>query len=274
MTTNSSTLTPLQQKLAARKPHRKTIDLPGVPGIDGEKVTLQILRKGEASFALAAAYARVDKHAEKIPALRDDKDFVGDLKTIAVLHQAVRDAKDPDACPAFVSPEWMEERLAPAELSALLSAYNAFVAEVYPAGTQHLEPHRLLALLELCAENAGTDIPNEAMLTFSREVLAEMVVRAAVLWKEARDAAVEAEGKLARLVNAGVVPPEEGAEEGDGNLSVYAIRLMARDHGNDLLALSAPRIRTARDAALAMTMLGWKEGSPAWRAVLGEESEG
>lgn len=263
----------LEEQLKARKPHRKALDLvEQIPGITSGKVVVQVLRKSQHSVALEAAYRRLDKKAENVPALKEDRDYVTDLRNIATLHIAIRDAKDPDGYPAFLSPEWMEEHLTPHELSFLLNAYNQFVGEVYPGGSDHLEPHKLIALLELCAEHAGTDIPNTALLSFTREMLAEVVVRAALLVVDAKAEAVEATAKVHVLLSAGVVPPEDGQEPADDALSAYAVRLIAADHENDILVAAAERVRTKRDAEIVMAMLGWKEGSQAWRRVLGEEA--
>lgn len=267
--------TPLRSMLAQRKPHRKEIETSDLPGIQGQKLVLQVLRNSEHNEALALAYTMRDRAAKQTPALRDDEDFFKGLKIVAHLFLACRDAAEPDAYPAFPSADWMQEKIHPAELTILLNRYNGFVGDVFPGGRDVLlESHKLLALLDLLAEHADSDVPNDALARFSHEMLVEVVVRAAVLLKDAKDEIAEMQRREEALASAGVKYPEEGDAVDAGTLSTFAVRLLAREPENDVLTLAAERVRTSRDAELVMSMLGWKEGSPAWRDVLGEEAGG
>lgn len=271
---NNTRSTPLREALAQRKPHRKEIPTEDLPGLEKQKIVLQVLRSAETNEALALAYTLRDKAAKQTPALRDDEKFFEDLKIVAHLFLACRDSAEPDAYPAFPSAEWMQEKLHAAELGVLLNRYNGFVGEVFPGGAETLiEPHKLVALLDMLAEHASTDVPNEALARFSHEMLVEVAVRAAVLLKDAKDENVDLRARLDVLSSAGVVYPEEGGEADAGTLSAFAVRLLASDPGNDLLAESAERVRTKRDAELVMSMLGWKEGASLWKHVLGEDEK-
>jgi hypothetical protein len=272
---NETKETGLRRKLADRKPFRKTIETDDIAGVDLEKLVLQVLRNSEQNEALALAYTLRDRAAKVQPALASDDKFFEGLRIVAHLFVACRDAAEPDAYPAFVSPEWMQEKLHPHELQTLLNRYNAYVGEVFPGGADTLvEPHKLVALLDLCAEHEHDDIPNAALARFSHEVLVEVVIRAAVLLRDAKNDAVEMRARLDVLASAGVVYDEERGAVVDGTISNYAVRLMAEEPRNDVLAAAAERVRTQRDAELVMAMLGWKEGTPSWRRVLGEESGG
>ncbi len=269
--TQAPTKSALQAKLEARAPHQKLVPLgKAFPGIDGEAVTIRLLRKGAQNDALEAALSRIDKLAEKSPALKHDDGFVRELKTIARLFAACRDAKDPNGLPAFPSPEFMERNLSTQEFDFLLNAYNAFDREIHPEGADHLDPEKLVGLLDTCAEHASSDLPNQILLGFSREILAEMVVRGALLRRDALEDARAANEVLDRMKSAGFVPPDERAENETDDISPIGARLLAEDPNDDLLATMATKIRTRRDAALLMAYKGWKEG-PAWRRVMGEE---
>lgn len=274
-TDNDTRTTPLREALAQRKPHRREIDTSDLPGLEKQKLVLQILRSAEHNEALAWAYTLRDRLAKKEAALRDDEALFGQLKKIAHLFVACRDAAEPDSYPAFPHPDWMQEKFHPAELQTLLNRYNSFVAEVFPGGADELiEPHKLVALLDLCAEHADSDIPNEALARFEHVMLVEVVVRAAVMLRDANRQNADMTARLDVLASAGVTYSEEVGEADAGSLSNFAIRLLAEEPQNDVLALAAERVRTQRDAELAMSMLGWKEGSQAWRRVLGEERGG
>lgn len=265
--------TELQKKIEARKPHEKKISLRGFPGLEKDEIVLRVLRKGEAGRALASALARVDELAKLVPALKDDAGFVREQKTIAMLFAAARDAKDPVDLPAFVSPAWMEQHFDTPEFDYLLRAYNRFAGEAHPGGSQHLEPGKLLALLDWIANESDSDAINDELLLFQNEILCEILIRAAVFYRDAKNEAAAERQKIEALAAAGFVPPDDG--EGivavSETLSNFATRLLAQEPTNDLLANAATRIRTARDAELVMALLGWTEGSPSWRRVLGEE---
>lgn len=273
--TQPATKSSLQSKLEARAPHQKLVPLGrSIPGVDGESVMIRLLRKGPQNDALEAALARIDKLAEKTPALRSEDAWVAEQKTIARLFAACRDAKDPDGLPAFASPEEMEKNLYTAEFDFLLNAYNALARETHPQGADHLDPEKLVALLDMCAEHASSDLPNQILLGFSREILVETLVRAAVLRRDALDDARSAVEVLDRMKQAGFVPPDERAEDETDDISPIGARLLAEDPNDDSLAVVATKIRTHRDAAVLMAYKGWAEGSASWRRVMGEERGG
>lgn len=265
--------TELQTKIEARKHHERRVPLKGFPGLEKDAVVVRLLRKSDTNDALAATHFRIARLCEASPSLRESKDFVKDQETISLLFSAYRDVKDPSGMPAFFSPDWMEKHFDGAEISYLLRTYNAFAAEVHPDGSQHLGPDKLEPFLDWIASQEDTDAINDELLLFSPVMLGEALIRAAVLVRDARREAVEARQRLELLAAHGFVPPDdgEGLSAVSETLSIFATRLLAIVPQNDFVANSAPRIRTGRDAELVMTMLGWVEGSPDWRRVLGEE---
>lgn len=272
---NGAHATSLRTKLSDRPPHRKTIEVADMPGISGEKITIQLLRSGEHNEALALAYTLRDRAAKKEPALAQDDGFFEGLRVVAHLFLATRDAAEPDDYPAFPSADWIAEHLHTHEIQTLLRHYNLFVGEVFPAGSENLvETAKLIALLEMCAEHAGTDAPNLALARFTHEVLVECLIRAAVLYADVVAEGAELRARVAAMSSAGVAYDEEGETADAGMLSNFAVRLLAEEPRNNVLALAIERVRTRRDAEIVMAMLGWAEGSPSWRRVLGEESGG
>lgn len=268
--------TELQKKIEARKPHEKKISLRGFPGLEKDEIILRVLRKGEAGKALASALARVDELAKHVPALKEHPGFVKEQTNIALLFAATRDAKDPVDLPAFVSPAWMEQHFDTPEFDYLLRTYNRFAGEAHPGGAQHLEPGKLLALLDWIANESDGDAINDELLLFQNEILCEILIRAAVFYRDAKNEAAAERQKIEALAAAGFVPPDdgEGLAAVSETLSIFATRLLAQEPANDMLVNAMTRIRTARDAELAMSMLGWTEGSPSWKRVLGEEGGG
>lgn len=271
----------LAQKLEARKPQRKTVDIDGLPGIDNGKIAFEILRNSGTTRALTVAYAMRDedstgkddkgKRYPSHPAVAEHKGHLENLHTIANLHLASRDPDDPER-PAFPSARWMRDHLQNHEIEYLTNLYNRFVAENYPGGIEKLEStEKLVEFAHMVAANWKNDLPDSALAHFSHEVLVECFIRMCVIWEELGQENEQLRAENLSLRAAGVVPKEEEADPEDGALSVYAVRLLAetaQTSQGDSIANAASRIFTKQQAIVAMSMLGWVEGSPSWERVI------
>jgi hypothetical protein len=274
----------LAKALEDRKPHRKVFENLDIPGIDGGKICFQLPRNDGTTRSLTVAYKMREEdstgkteNGEKVASHPDiagnEKHFNG-LHTIATLYHVSRDPEKPDDFPAFPSPRWMRQNLQNHEIAYLTNLYNSFVAEVHPGGIDKLEStDKLLDFSRMCAANWKNDLPDLALANFSHEVLAECIIRLAVVWEELdrENKTIVAENLSLRA--AGVVPKEEDPDPEDGALSVYAVRLLAETTNSkqgDAVNNASRRIVTKQQAMVAMDMLGWIEGSPAWERVIAD----
>jgi hypothetical protein len=276
----------LAQALEARKPHRKVFENLEIPGIDGGKICFQLPRNDGTTRSLTEAYKMREEDStgktEKGERVASHPDVAGNerhfngLHTIATLYHVSRDPEKPDDFPAFPSPRWMRANLQNHEITYLTNLYNSFVAEVYPGGIEKLNStEELLNFARACAVGWKTDAPDLALkhANFSHEVLAECFIRLAVVWEELdrENKTIVAENLSLRA--AGVVPKEEDPDPEDGALSVYAVRLLAETTNSkqgDAVNNASHRIVTKQQAMVAMDMLGWHEGSPAWERVIAD----
>lgn len=273
----------IAQQLEVRRPAQKTIDIPeAIQGIDG-KIMFQLLRNAGNTRALALAYAMRDEDStgkgedgKKYPshaAIADHKAHFDNLYTIAQLHLAARDPDDPDR-PAFPSARFIREQLGNFEIEVLTNCYNRFVAENFPGGIEKLEStEALLQFAELIADNWKNEVPDTTLLGFSHEVLVECFIRLCVIWRDLVRENETIRGENLSLRAAGVVPKEEDPDPEDGALSVYAVRLLAETAQStqaDIVANASSRIVTKQQAMVAMSMLGWTEGSPSWERVIAD----
>jgi hypothetical protein len=268
--------TSLQKKLAARKPHRETIDLPAdmFPGIEGGKVVFEILRSGKSADTLVQAFGLRDKDAKKHPAMADHAGHFNGLHVITQLHAALRDVDKPDEMPAFVSPEWMQQYLHNHEITTLINIYNKLVAKIYPGGIEKLDStEKLVDFARMIAAQWKTDLPDVALANFSHEVLAECFIRMCCIWSDLSQENETIRGENLSLRAAGVVPKEEEAAVEHGELSIYAVRLLAetaQSTQGDLVAAAANDITTRQQAIVAMRMLGWVDTSASWKRVIAD----
>jgi hypothetical protein len=266
--------TSLQKKLAARKPHRKEFAIDALPGIDGGKIVFEILRNAGSTHALTTAYRLRDDDKKKHPDIADNKEHFNGLYTIAQLFVATRDADKPDAFPAFVSPQWMREHLQNHEITYLINLYNKFVGEIYPGGIEKLDStEKLVEFARMIAAQWKTDLSDVALANFSHEVLAECFIRMCCIWSDLDQENETIRGENLSLRAAGVVPKEEEAAAEGGELSVYAVRLLAetaQSTQGDLVAAAANDITTRQQAIVAMRMLGWVDTSPSWKRVIAD----
>lgn len=281
--TNSEHRSKLAQKLEARKPQRKTFDVVGVPGIENGKIAFEILRNSGTTRALTLAFAMRDedstgrdkdgKRFPSHPAVADHKAHFDNLHTIATLHLGSKDPDDPEV-PAFPSARWIRDNLQNHEIEILTNLYNKFVAENYPGGIEKLEStEKLVEFAKMVAANWKNDLADTALAQFSHEVLVECFIRMCVLWDELGRENESLTAMNLSLRAAGVVPKEEDPDPEDGALSVYAVRLLAetaQTSQGDLVNNASARIVTKQQAMVAMSMLGWTEGSPAWARVIAE----
>lgn len=282
MSTEQPHKSKLALKLEQRAPQRKTVDIE-LPGVDGGKIMFEILRNSGSTRALTIAYKMRDEDTTgkgddgskfpSHPAVGEHKGHLADLHTIAQLYLAARDPEDPIR-PAFPSPRWMRDQLQNHEIETLLNRYNGFVAENYPGGIEKLQStDALVEFAKMVADNWKNDLPDAALAGFSHEVLVECFIRMCVIWDELGRENEALRGENLSLRAAGVLPKEEDPDPEDGALSVYAVRLLAEtsqtSQGDGVLN-AANDIQTKQQAIVAMKMLGWDEGRPAWLRVIAD----
>jgi hypothetical protein len=277
----------LQAQLEARKPHRKLYELgQDIPGIADGKIVFEVLRNSGMTRALVIAYRLRDEDStgkdEKgkkasehhHPAIADNEKHFNGLLTIATLYVASRDADDPDALPAFPSARWMRDNLQNHELDYLIHLYNKFVGEVYPGGIDKLEStEKLLNFVRMVAANWKNDIPDVALANFSHEALTECFIRLCAIWADTDQENTELRTMNESLIASGVVPKDEESASENGDLSVYAVRLLAETattKQGDIVNLAAYDIVTKQQAIVAMRMLGWSEKSRSWQNVIAD----
>lgn len=283
MSTMTEQKSKLAQQLENRKPHRKTFDVDGLPGIENGKIAFEILRNSGTTRALTVAYAMRDEDSKgrdesgkrypHHPDVAHHKAHFDNLHTIAMLHLGSKDPDDPDR-PAFPSARWIRDNLQNHEIEYLTNLYNQYVGEIHPGGIDKLEStEKLLEFARMVYENWKNDLPDLALANFSHEVLVECFIRICVVWAELdrENEAIRSENLSLRA--AGVVPKEEESDPEEGALSVYAVRLLgetAQTTQADLVANAASRIHTKQQAEVAMSILGWTEESASWQRVIAD----
>lgn len=181
----SERLSPLAEAIAKRERTLYPFDLDGFTGLGGRPIAavkIRIATKGEQDRALCGAHAYVENLAKNASidarVATEDRDILLDAKTCFILAEVCRDASDPKY-PAFPGPRWMIDQLTTDEIGVLLNCYHEALRQ---AGTIDfdLSSDRLTALSQMLAKTADTDAPNQLLLRFTREQLAEICVRIAL----------------------------------------------------------------------------------------------
>lgn len=179
-------LSPLAEALEKRERRLFDFTLKDVFGLGGkpiEAVKIRIATKGEQDRALCGAHAYVEKLAKgaNIDArvAGEDRDLLLDAKTCHILAEVCRDATD-TKYPAFPGPKWMIDHLSTDEIGILLNCYHEALRKTATVDMD-LSPERVATLSRLLAMTAESDAPNELLLRFTREQLAELCVRMAVM---------------------------------------------------------------------------------------------
>lgn len=168
--------------LKARKRPCVEFDACGFVGLKEKPIgryRIQVATKAEIDRAVIAAHAYVNGRTAGVASAATDPDMLLDNKTIHLLHTVCRDFESPDAFSAFPSPGWMRENMTTFQISALLNHYTEVVRSTQPVESV-LDDARVDAIAQACAGAADTDVPNVALMAFSREQLGEIVVRLAV----------------------------------------------------------------------------------------------
>jgi hypothetical protein len=162
---------------------RKTIDYPAdaaFPGLTAHTIKVRIATSDEQDRAIVGAYAYVAKVSEAAPKAAEDVDLLSDTKTTFILAHTLRDGNDPVDLPAFPSAEWVKHNLTTHQIAVLLNMYNQTVFRLQPvAKEEDLSSDAMTALALMCAQHAGTEIPDRALIRFSREIIAEFFIRLA-----------------------------------------------------------------------------------------------
>lgn len=160
-------------------------------------VWARVATLAEQDDALMQAYAYIAKKAAIAPLIEKDSAFVEACKTSEILAEVFRDGDSQSATRAFPEAEWIRENLTAYQINLLLERYNSVVQATQP-GSGKIEPEWVADLASKCAQFEGTNVPDAVLQECSRNMLAEMFVRLAMLWQTERDenaalrAAVEA----------------------------------------------------------------------------------
>lgn len=165
------------------------------------KYRIRVAVKAEIDRAIVAAHAYVRDRTAGNAVAATDEDILRDNKTIAILHSVCRDFAAPDAFTAFPSPAWMRETLTTYQIAVLLNHYNEVVRTSQPVESV-IDDARVEAVASYCAKNASNDTPNKALMAFSREQCAEILVRLSVKLFEERAAHTAAETVEGRPLDA------------------------------------------------------------------------
>lgn len=173
-------------ELAIENRQRKTheFDVPDVLGQTGKslgQVKMRIATVAEQDQAIREAHAYAEKVARSAGSAAMDPDLLENAKTAHILHKVCRSVKTDS--PAFSSPDWMLSKMSVYELGILLNRYNEMVRAANPIefkfGTEELEAFALL-----CSNLSDTNAPNSFLQDFSRDQVAEIAIRIAILYME------------------------------------------------------------------------------------------
>lgn len=193
----SALVAAVEERNRQRNQKAEVYDIAGYLGLNGpvHKVRVRPATKKEQDDALVEAYIAIENRAKKAESLRSDVDFCNGKKAVMLIHGAIRDAADPDSIAAFPTPEWMEEQLTPDQITVLLNLYNREVAKAAPSAIK-FEADQVETIMSVCGSTYETDIPERALLHYSRDQLVELFIQASIV---ARVRAEECEALKARI---------------------------------------------------------------------------
>lgn len=136
------------------------------------------------------------KEYAKDSGLDTDPDFLANVKAVHFLNLACRQ-QDSDG-PAFQGVRWMMQHLTADELSVLLNLYHQTLILASPMDLG-LDDQKVESVATLCATYTKDKDLNEFVAQFSREVMAELLIRVSVKLSDARQE-IEALRKGAEIV--------------------------------------------------------------------------
>lgn len=178
----------------------------GAPG----KVLVRVPTMGEQTLARVQCHAHLEQLCKDSPSAAADQVLKDNLQKVFLIFAAMRDEKEPDELPAFLTPEWLADTCTPQQLSVLMNMYTTVVAKTETLESDFGE-ERVGALMLLCGEHYDSDVPDRALIRFDREGMLELFVKASVLYGDvARENQILRE-KIASLETR----PAEGAPPGD-----------------------------------------------------------
>lgn len=194
----------LEARPRALVPYPAEAFAPGMPG----NILVRVPTSAELGRAKKCAHAFIEQDSKTAPTAAQDPSYTGDIFTVFALFESLRDEKDPQDLQAFPSPQWMREQFTTQQLSVMLNMHNEVVGEKEPVEWL-LDSDRISALMLVCARHAGTDIPDKALIRFSRETMAEAFIRASVMYGDAMAEIEALKAQLADLTG----PPADGPTE-------------------------------------------------------------
>lgn len=204
----SSLVAAIEEKNKRRNLDAVEYDVAGFFGFGGEavhKVKVRVATKAEQDQALLEAYAAIENAAKKAESLRSDVDYCNGKKAVMLLGEAIRDARDPNSLSAFPSPEWIEENLTPDQIAILLNLYNREVAKAAPAAIK-FDADQVETLMSVCGTAYETDLPERALLHFSRDQMVELFIQASIVARVRSEECEALKARIAELESEKVAP--------------------------------------------------------------------
>ncbi len=178
----------------------------GLGGLAIHGVAIRRAVKAEDDAAIVAAHkylAELSKNAGEgaAAALKTEGDILGDAKILEIIFRLCREV-DQDSIAAatgdpskwratkenwlaFPGPQWMRDNLGTDQLATLLNLINEVRAMQAPAPIDIDDAH-IEAVVQMCNEHAGDDIPEAILAGFTRVKLTHSVVLISMKLQEAR----------------------------------------------------------------------------------------
>lgn len=169
-------------------------------------VAIRRSNKTEDDSAIVAAHkylAELSKSAGEgaVATLKTEGDILGDAKILEIIFRLCREVDQDtiDAAPgdpskwqatkanwlAFPGPQWMRDHLGTDQLATLLSLINEVRAIQAPAPIEIDDAH-IEAVVQMCNDHVGDDIPEAVLAGFTRVKLTHAVVLIALKLQETR----------------------------------------------------------------------------------------
>lgn len=214
----------LQTALEQRERYTKDFDVADfftAGGTELPRIAMRIPTKAEEIRSIAMAYAdaaTLTKAAGSSAAeAKTDGDLINELKTVAVLWHACRDADDPKR-PAFDHHLWMLDNLDSDQLGTLLRLLEECRKHRGPLPWE-VNADQVEAVRQGCVEAWSTDVPERVLAVMDHSYLTTLTVTAMKMWDEDlqrfRRELDERDGKVHPLAEQAMQAMAEDEDEGD-----------------------------------------------------------
>ncbi len=188
-------LNELSQRILARPRECDEFDIAPLIGFGGKevvKVAIRVPTSREQQNAWDDAHVRIQKRAEKVPAVAHDPDIMLDARASSIVAVACRNPAKPDKDPAWPSASWIDEHMSADEIGALLRLVNIVRARKGPT-PEEIDDERVEMFAAMAARTSGTDVADVAMASVTHTYLSQLYILTCVKLAEARAALKAAE---------------------------------------------------------------------------------